>query len=340
MNLKQLSLHLGLSPTTVSRAINGYPEVNEETRLRVQAAAKQFNYQPSHHATRLATGKSRAIGQVIPLSEHMMINPHFSDFIAGAGETYSQAGYDMVLSVVKEGEEESVYRNFARDGRVDGIIVNGPRQDDVRINILLEMDLPFVVHGRTMQDEHRYSWLDVNNSRAFERATQFLIELGHRRIALVNGFETMSFAQRRRDGYLRALKAHGIAPDPDIMFSGEMIEPQGYQAIKQLLSVNNPPTAVLTSSMLSALGAHRAMQDSGIKLGVDMSLITFDDQLSFLSNSGDIPLFTSLRSSIQTAGKRLAEMLINQINHPKQAPIQELWDAELVLGNSTSPLKQ
>ena len=340
MNLKQLSAHLKLSPTTVSRALNGYPEVNEATRERVLLAAKQFNYQPSHHANSLATGRSKTIGHVVPLSKHMMINPHFSDFIAGAGETYSKAGYDMLLRVVSEDEEEAVYKSFAKNGRVDGVIVHGPKENDSRIALLQSLNLPFVVHGRTLQDESSYNWLDVNNFRAFERATKFLLDLGHKNVALINGFENMSFAIRRRDGYLSALDQFGIKPDAKLMFSGEMIEPQGYEAVKHLLNTQQLPTALLISSILPALGVVRAIQEAGLSPGKDISIITFDDQLSFLQNSGDIPLFTSLRSSIQGAGKRLAELLIERIENGDAKGNDfrnELWEAELVIGSSTAP---
>ena len=103
MNLKELSSFLKLSPTTVSRAINGYPEVSEATRERVMAAAEANNYHPSHLASGLAKGKAMAIGHVIPLSKHMVMNPHFSDFISGAGDVYCKAGYDMLIRVVAEG---------------------------------------------------------------------------------------------------------------------------------------------------------------------------------------------------------------------------------------------
>jgi LacI family transcriptional regulator len=340
MNLKQLSQHLNLSPTTVSRALNGYPEVKEATRERVQLAAIKHNYQPSHHANSLATGRAKAIGHVVPLSKHMMINPHFSDFIAGAGESYSKAGYDMLLRVVSEDEEESVYRSFAKNGRVDGVIIHGPKMNDSRVALLQELKLPFVVHGRTLQDESSYSWLDVNNFSAFERATKFLLDLGHKDIALVNGFEAMNFALRRRDGYLSALSKGGYKANPDLMFSGEMIEPQGYEAIKSLLKKDMMPSAILLSSILPALGAVRAIQEAGLVPGRDVSIITFDDQLSFLQNSGDIPLFTSLRSSIQEAGRRVAEILLEIIETNDSSPEvnrHELWEAELVIGASTSP---
>ncbi len=339
MNLKQLADHLNLSPTTVSRALNGYPEVSEATRERVKAAAEKHNYHPSHHANRLATGKSMAIGHVIPLSEHAMINPHFSDFIAGAGDTYAKSGYDMVIRVVPDAEEETVYRSFAKDGRVDGVIVHGPKVHDPRIALLQDLNLPFVVHGRTGDSENDYHWLDVNNNRAFQRATQFLIDLGHKEIALVNGFESMNFATRRRDGYLSALNSAGLPVDEGIMFSGEMIEPQGFNAVKELLLRDKVPTGVVFSSILPALGAVRALHDAGMIPGRDISIVTFDDQLSWMQNKLDVPVFTSLRSSMQDAGKEVAKMLINLIDKPQTVAVTELWEVDFVLGSSTAPPK-
>ena len=107
MNLKELATKLGLSPTTVSRALNGYPEVNEATRERVMAAAKRHNYRPNTRAIRLATGRAMAVGHVIPVAtRHEIVNPVFADFIAGAGEAYSRHDYDMVLTVVPDAVEE------------------------------------------------------------------------------------------------------------------------------------------------------------------------------------------------------------------------------------------
>ena len=100
MNLKQLAETLGLSQTTVSRAMNGYPEVSEATRARVHAAAARHNSRPNTRARSLATGRSMMIGHVIPVStRHEMMNPIFSDFISGAGEAYAKAGFDMMLSM-------------------------------------------------------------------------------------------------------------------------------------------------------------------------------------------------------------------------------------------------
>lgn len=338
MNLKQLSEKLGLSQTTVSRALNDYPEVNEETRARIKKAAIENFYRPNTRAKSLATGLSMTIGHLIPVStKHEIVNPVFADFIAGAGETYARHGYDMMLSLVEDGAEERAYRELKAKGSVDGIIVHSPKMGDARISLLAEIGLPFVVHGRASDVAHEYSWLDVNNQRAFSRATEFLFSLNHRRIALINGREALDFAHRRKSGYVAAHRGAGFAIDPEIMFSGDMTEVQGYLSAREALGREVAPTAFLVSSMISAIGVRRAVQERGLAVGKDVSIVIFDDELSYLRNGHDVPIFTATRSSVHYAGQRSAEMLLQLVKDPSRDPLQELLEVDLVVGQSTGP---
>ena len=338
MNLKELSNNLGLSQTTVSRALNGYPEVSPATRRRVEEAAKVFNYSPSTRAKGLATGQALAIGHVIPLSsKHEMVNPVFGDFIAGAGETYSRHGYEMILSVVDDADEKRIYEGLKSRRAVDGVIIHGPRMDDPRLGLLNELGLPFAVHGRASGFDGPYFWLDVNNRSAFKRATDFLFDLGHQRIALINGLEGMDFAHRRREGYSASFRDHNALIDPALMRSGEMTEVFGYQSARDMLERENAPTAILCSSLICALGVRRAIEESGLIMGKDVSVVTHDDVLSYLQNGGDVPIFTATRSSVREAGRKLAEMLLSSISNPTLPPQHELLEAELMVGSSTGP---
>ncbi len=341
MNLKELAQTLGLSQTTVSRALNGYPEVSEATRQRVLQVAREHNYRPNTRAKGLATGLSMAIGHVIPMAtKHEMVNPVFADFIAGAGEAYARHGYDMVLSVVEDGDEAQVYRDFKARASVDGVILHGPRMDDPRIPLLDEIGLPFAVHGRASGHTGAYTWLDVNNRSAFRRATDFLLDLGHRRIALVNGLEFMDFAHRRRAGFAEALAARKVPLDPALLRSDEMTEGYGYRAAADMLALSNPPTAFLVASIIVGLGVRRAVEEAGLVLGRDISVVIHDDALSYLQNGTDVPIFTATRSSVRDAGRRLAEMLIDKITNPGAAPKTALLEAELMVGRSTGPAPQ
>lgn len=338
MNLKQLSERLNLSQTTVSRALNGYPEVNEATRRRVTQAAEQFRYRPNLRARTLATGRSMAIGHVIPMSKSTeLANVVFADFMAGAGLIYAQHGYTMTLSIVDDADESETYRRFEQHGAVDGVLLQAPAPNDPRIETLLALGVPFVVHGRASGIMRPYAWLDVNNTRAIKQATTFLVTLGHRRIAFINGRETLDFAVRRRSGYIAGLECAGILPDKRLMISDDMSEPNGFDAAMQLLSQPTPPTAFVVSSIVLAMGVRRAIEAKGLRMGRDVSVISYDDDISYLPNSGEVPLFTTMKSSVRAAGARCAALLIARITAPKGAPPQELWEAELVHGLSTGP---
>ncbi len=338
MNLKELSKTLGLSQTTVSRAFNGYPEVNEQTRRRVIEAAELHNYRPNFRAKGLATGRSFSIGQIVPLSARTdIVNPIFADFMASTGEAISGRGYYLTLSVVKDEDQEKTYRDMAAKGTIDGVIVHGLRKNDPRIGWLRSIGLPFVVHGRGGNQPADYCWVDMNNRRAFRQAAEFLIKLGHNRIALINGDEAMDFAARRRVGYEQALTSHGITPDPSLMSSTDMIESHGYTHASEMTRNPNPPTAYLTSSLLLAIGVRRALHENGLQLGRDVSVVTHDDDLSFLPNSGDTPMFTATRSSIRMAGKCCANMLLDLIEGKIVEPQHVLYEAQLIVGASTAP---
>lgn len=340
MNLKELSSLLGLSQTTVSRALNGYPEVSEATRARVVAAAATHNYSPNTRAQGLATGLSRCIGHVISVSDSgEMVNPIFGDFMAGAGETYAAYGYDMMVTRVGAQDEAEIYRSLKARGVVDGLVMHAPRANDTRLPLLTELGLPFVVHGRSTEATVPYSWLDVNNRRAFFEATQHLTSLGHQRIALINGQEALDFAIRRREGYTQAMQEAGLAVDPAMMARGEMTEDYGYTNAMAMLDGPQPPTAFVASSIICAAGIRRALGDRGLHLGTDVSVATFDDCLSYFRNSAQPPVFTAVRSSVRAAGAALAEMLIQRITTPDGPEIHTLWEAEFVAGTSTRPIK-
>ncbi|MEM1005845.1 MAG: substrate-binding domain-containing protein, partial [Pseudomonadota bacterium] len=232
---------------------------------------------------------------------------------------------------------EDAYRGLFQRGAVDGIVLQSPKVNEPRIEVLIRMAVPFIVHGRSTGINAAYDWIDVNNKSSFMRATQFLIDLGHRRIALINGLEDMDFAQRRRAGYLQALDQAGLQPDPGLMRSAEMTEVYGHHETRDMLQSDDPPTAILASSMISAIGVRRALDEAGLHIGRDVSVIAHDDDLSYLKNGQDVPIFTATRSSVRRAGELAAEMLINRIKSP-DAPIQtRLLEAELVVGRSTGP---
>lgn len=338
MNLKDLAALLGLSQTTVSRALNGYPEVSERTRARVLAAAATHGYVPDPRARSLATGRAMTVGLVLPVdSRHERVNPVFGDFVAGAGDLLSARGYDIMLSLTTGQDEADAYRMIAARGRVDGLIIQAPLTGDWRVGILREVGLPYVVHGRFSDNDETYSWVDMDNRRAFRKATEHLLDLGHVRIALLNGIRGMDFAERREAGYRQALAARGLVPGPAYVRNAQMTEPYGHAAARALLDSPEPPTAMICSSILVAMGARRAAEERDLKLGRDVSIVSHDDGLTYLPNDGDPPVFTATRSPVRKAGELAIEALLSLIDDPTQGPIQTVLEAELIPGLSSGP---
>jgi LacI family transcriptional regulator len=339
VNLKELSLMLGLSQTTISRAINGYPEVNEETRQRVLKAAKETGYRPNRAAQRLATGKAGSIGLIMPVSPDHASDIHFAEFQGGLAEVAIEHDFHFVIMPARVEDEQEAIRWLVASGSVDGYYLAYMRENDPRIAMAQSLSLPFIVHGRSGGRAEDYAYLDVDNEGAFYDAARFLLQLGHRRFALLNGPADLDFAFRRRRGTEKALAEHGLILDPDHIRNTFMGDEQGYRGMKEILSGPQRPTAVLCASTVLALGAVRALNEARLKLGVDVSLIAHDDELPLLKPENfSVPL-TTTRSSLRQAGKRVAERLIAMIHTgtDMQKTQQELWKVDLVVRSSTGP---
>lgn len=337
MNLRELAEHLGLSQTTVSRALNGYPEVKEATRLRVQNAALALGYSANASARRLATGRAGTIGMLLTADQNLLLDPHFVEFLAGVGEHLGTKDIDLLVSVTKREGEREAYRRIVRDGRVDGIILSSPRIQDHRVEDLLDLKFPFVLHGRS-ESQSPYAFLDIDNEGAFAKATGYLLDLGHRRIALLNySPDAMMFARHRELGYRQALSERDVVIDPQLLCDGDMSEENGFSFTQSLLDLSEPPTAILCSSTLMALGASRAIVSRGLTIGVDVSLIAHDDVLPFLKAEQMHPALTTTRSSIRQAGTEVSKMLLQHVRMPHEAPKRTVWSVELVVRDSTGP---
>jgi len=334
MKLKDLAAELGLSQTTVSRALNGYPEVNEATRRRVSEAATRLGYRANVSARRLATGRVGAIGVFLPALGSNEMGPHTSEFLSGIAGRMAREEIDIVVSPLESDDEIPAYRRLSSSKRVDAVIISAPKLFDERVTVLTEMGIPFVLHGRT-QVPTPHAWLDIDNGGAFFRATSHLLDLGHRRIATINGPAGMTFAEHRDQGYRDALVARGVTPDPRLMSRGQFTDEIGFRFAQALLEQNQPPTAILAGSMMTALGVFRAIRSAGLVLGKDVSMIAHDDVFPYLNADNMVPSLSTTRSSIRAAGTRIAELVLQVLAGKPVEDIHELWPVELVLREST-----
>jgi LacI family transcriptional regulator len=336
VKLKDLADTLGLSQTTVSRALNGYPEVNEKTRRRVVEAARRHGYRPNPSALRLATGRAGAIGVVLPTEGNLLIDPHYVEFLAGLSEGLAENEIDIVLSPSRGNDEAESYRRIATGTRVDAVIVSIPSVKDERVGVLADLRLPFLLHGRTSSNTP-HAWLDIDNEGAFRHATNHLLDLGHTRFALVNGFGRFSYAAHRERGFREALASRNIQADQRFMAEGKLSDEVGFRFTERFLSEKPRPTAILVSSMMLALGTLRAIRGAGLELGKDISLIAHDDMFPFLNADRMVPPLSTTRSSIRSAGVRIAELMMELLAGRPPETVHELWPVDLVIRGSTGP---
>ena len=336
MNLKQLAKELGLSQTTVSRALSGYPEVKLETRQRVAEAAAKLGYRPNVAAFGLATGRSGSIGLVLRGGGEF--GPHMTEFLGGVGERLAHDEIDISVATVETYEDEiNTYRRFAQTKRVDAVILHSPAPSDSRARLLSELGLPFVLHGRTEIDRP-HAWLDIDNRAAARASTKHLLDLGHHRIGLLNGPAGMTFAEHREQGYREALLKQRVKITPHLIFNGKFTDEIGFRATHEMLDFHPRPTAFIAGSMMSALGVMRAIRSRGLMLGKDVSLIAHDDVFAYLNADNMVPAITTTRSSMRAAGFRIAELILQLRDGAIPSSIHELWPVELVQRASTGPV--
>jgi LacI family transcriptional regulator len=216
------------------------------------------------------------------------------------------------------------------------VIVHTPTVDDERMAFLKKLNMPFVVHvrGETGAD---YPWLDIDNFDAIYRATSYLADLGHKRVAMINGHSGDIFAEHRDQGYRKALKEHGLPLRTELITFGQFTDDVGYRSMQDFLSQREPPTAVLAGSMMTALGVMRAVRSAGLMLGKDISLIAHDDVFNYINADNMVPTVSTTRSSMRDAGVRIGDILLQLLAGRDLSSHGEIWPVELVLRQSTAP---
>lgn len=335
MKLKDFARVVGLSPTTVSRALSGYPEVSPQTRARVAAEAERLGYRPNVNAVRLATGRAGAIGIVMTHGGEYQ----FSEFMSGLADRLAGQDIDILVTPMADHDRRDdvlIHRRLAESRRVDALIISSPRPADPRVALLNDMGFPFIVHGRA---EHTppHAWMDIDNEGATRRATEHLLDLGHRRIALINGRAGFTFVAHRERGYRTALAARDLAFDPRLLLHGSFTDEIGFRLAGTALSQTPRPTAIIAGSMMTALGVYRAIHALGLTIGRDVSVIAHDDVFPYLTAENMAPPLSTTRSSIRAAGSRIAELLGEILAGRLAEEIMELWPVDLIMRESSRP---
>jgi LacI family transcriptional regulator len=336
VNIKQLAQALGLSTSTVSRALNGYTDVNPQTRLRVQEMAQAQGYRPDAGARRLVRGKADAIGIVYPVSVESLGNPQFLDMAGGLAQRLEQDQFDLLLAVAADQHETRIYERLFLGGRVDAVIVPNTRVQDNRIEFLLDKAYPFVAYGRTA-DCDRYSWFDFDNHLGSRLAVQHLLALGHTRFAYVHAPLELNFAFQRQAGFLAALQEAGLDCPQAYQVGGVLDRRSGLEAVSRLLSLPQRPSAIVVDNNLGGIGVIRGLLNAGVAVGKDISVVVHGD-IPADSLLPGMQVTTVSQPTAHAAGVAMADMVLRVLHEPQAGPFQVLMPPQLIAGSTAGPV--
>jgi LacI family transcriptional regulator len=336
MNLKSLARTLGISKTTVSRALNGYPEVNVLTRERVLAAAKEAGYEANPMARSLAVGRTNVFGIIYPLLPSDLGDPMFLGVVGGMSAALEKSKMNLIIAPVSPQNELPSYEQMVRGRRVDGLVVSRTLVHDERIAYLIKKGFPFIAHGRT-EVKQPYAWFDYDNQAGIALACERLLGLGHERIALISAPLQFNFALQRRASFTACMQQAGLAVDPLHMVDNTLDRRSGYTAMQQLLATSPRPSAVIVDNHLSGVGAVRALLDAGIAIGQEMSVIVWGSVEDSLVGSN---VTTIDQPDTDKAGAKMIEMLQAVVGGADPAGLQVLWQPTLLPGMTVGPCKR
>lgn len=334
MSLRQIAQNLGVSITTVSRALAGYADVSAATRERVMAEAERLKYVPNEVARRLQSGRADALGLVIPGGARAFEDRFFLSVIEGVWTGLEGTGVDLLVMSVPEGPGEArAYRRLVEGRKIDGLILPRIRDNDARIDYLAGVGFPFVAFGARPDATLSIPYMEIDVDEAAEVALAHLAQLGHRRIAFLSCDRPYRFSSARVAACRAAADRRGLEL---VVVEGSLDESGGYAMMADLLERPQPPTACISVTDRIGIGATRAVQAAGLAVGSDVSLLTFGDNLmvQFMN-----PPLTAIRVPAQEMAAQAVTYLIAR-RDGMPVPLVQSWRAELVVRESTGPAPQ
>lgn len=318
----------GVSHQTVSRVINNVDKVSPETKEKVEKAIAELNYQPNAIARSMARGKTRTLACLSP----NLTDFTFASIIEGAEKQAREQGYYLLSSSSADSDTFAEITNeLIGRRRIDGLIIINPYIDN-RFEYI-PAQFPTIYVGDESKDEN-VAWVALDDEQAGFMAVQHLIDLGHKEILCIQGTVSDACTQNRTRGYQRALKQAHIISNESLVFCGDWTATAGYQSIQEALSKGISFTAIFAQNDRMAIGAMRALRNSGFKIPEDISVIGFDDMP--LASYFDPPL-TTIRQDFNQIGQEATQTLIYKIEHPDEKKLSKRISVELVKRNSTAP---
>ncbi len=331
--IKDIAERAGVGLGTVSRVLNDHPRVSATTREKVMGAVQELNYVPSLAARGLSLGKTQSIAVIAPFFTRSV----FVERLHGIEETTSASGYDVVIYNVDAAlKRDRYFRTVPDPRRVDGVIVVSlpPLPADVVRFQRSSVPIVFVDVGNPICEP--FDRIVINDVEGGQKATQHLIDLGHRRIGYIGDIPQAGFnftaGEDRFEGYRRALADAGIEVRPEYHLDGRFGRDVARGLAHQLLGLSERPTAIFASNDTQALGVLEAAHDLGLTVPDDLSVVGYDDieMTDFLG-------LTTVRQLLFESGRRSVEALLRRIGEPESAPVCDSLPVELIVRRTTAP---
>ncbi|QDY82346.1 LacI family transcriptional regulator [Paenibacillus polymyxa] len=306
--IKDIAKLANVSHTTVSRALNNSPLIKEDTKRKIMELAEQLNYIPNYNAKSLVLQRSHTIGLFFTSISEGTSSSFFADTIRGVNNVIGVDYNLFVRGIDDYADFSAIHRK-----RFDGIILMSQSEaDNPFIYHVLGQGIPLVVLNRQVPGAGIVNVISNDKEGSYE-AVSFLIESGHERIAIIEGVEGFKSTQQRREGFMNALIDHGKPIRHEYIVQGHYDTESGSLAMKQLLALEKPPTAVFCSNDDMAIGAMNAVFENGLKVPEDISVIGFDD-IGFSMYT--TPPLTTVKRPIEQISERGAACILERIQSP------------------------
>ncbi|ART75921.1 LacI family transcriptional regulator [Sutcliffiella horikoshii] len=330
--IKDIARVAGVSVTTVSRALNGYSDVNKKTRQRIEEVAKELNYSPNTVARSLVMKKSKTIGLLVSDMNREGVKDNFTfEVLCGINEASANSDYDLVLfSTTSSKQSQKTYTQLCRERRVDGVILQGIKTDDPYLQEVVESDIPCVLVD-IPQESETVGYVTTDNVEGAKKAVAHLIERGHKNIAMINGHEKADVSIRRLQGYMEVLNNEKVPYRSEWIKNGDFKEKVAEEVAMELLTEHPEITAVFCASDLMGLGVLKAVNKIGKKVPDDIAVIGYDDiMLASYAN----PSLSTIRQDKFKLGFEAAVLLIDMLEGREQSHAR-IIDTELIIREST-----
>ena len=322
----------GVSRTTVSHILNNHPKIviSPQTRERVLATARRLGYVPHSAAQMLVTGRSQTIGLILSRPDLVAIDAFVPAAIFGLNEACCAHGYRLLMEAIRDPDSEDSYLDLAKSKRIDGLIVINPRKGDSALKKAIESKFPVLILGSSGHP-HENS-IGTDDGQAGCWATGHLLSLGHRRIAHISYAPLIYVpANRRFEGYRKALKAAKVPFNKKLFAEGNFTSESGYLAMRQILASDVQPTALFAGNDTLALGAMVAVREAGLAIPREFAVIGYDD---IPSAAFAFPPLTTIRTHAFEQGKIAGEAAIALVKGVETGRRSAIVPLELIVRES------